>query len=180
MNFRTYYIQVFEAVFFWFLCKLFSLWFLSGSLNLNLLTSWWRHQIEYFVLIWCQSVVLQFLKLASFCLLSTPYISLSCSYSHDVIVLLTHEYWFSMQISSCDIFCHGIFPSNLWPWQYFFAHFCWGRFQILRNLIPQNDQKRDKASFLLEVFQLVMFWFYNFILEISSYGSKLTLEVHIL
>lgn len=72
MNFRTYYIQVFEAVFFWFLCKLFSLWFLSGSLNLNLLTSWWRHQIEYFVLIWCQSVVLQFLKLASFCLLSTP------------------------------------------------------------------------------------------------------------
>jgi len=95
-----------------------------------------------------------------------------------MIGLLIHEYWFSMQFSSCDIFLHGIFPSNLWPWQYFFAHFFWGRFQILRNLIPQNDQKRDKASFLLEVFQLVMFWFYNFILEISSYGSKLTLEAH--
>lgn len=27
----------------------------------------------------------------------------------------------------------------------------WARFQVLRDLIPQNDQKRDKASFLLEV-----------------------------
>jgi hypothetical protein len=26
------------------------------------------------------------------------------------------------------------------------------RFQILRELIPHSDQKRDKASFLLEVF----------------------------
>lgn len=31
------------------------------------------------------------------------------------------------------------------------------RFQILRDLIPQNDQKRDKASFLLEVIQYVQF-----------------------
>lgn len=31
------------------------------------------------------------------------------------------------------------------------------RFQILRNLIPENDQKRDKASFLLEVIQYVQF-----------------------
>ncbi|KAK7841578.1 transcription factor bim2 [Quercus suber] len=31
------------------------------------------------------------------------------------------------------------------------------RFQILRNLIPQNDQKRDKASFLLEVIEYVQF-----------------------
>jgi hypothetical protein len=27
------------------------------------------------------------------------------------------------------------------------------RFQILREILPQNDQKRDKASFLLEVGQ---------------------------
>ncbi|XP_026407725.1 transcription factor BIM2-like [Papaver somniferum] len=31
------------------------------------------------------------------------------------------------------------------------------RFQILRDLIPQNDQKRDKASFLLEVIEYVKF-----------------------
>lgn len=31
------------------------------------------------------------------------------------------------------------------------------RFQILRNLIPENDQKRDKASFLLEVIQYIQF-----------------------
>ncbi|XP_052195739.1 transcription factor BIM2-like [Diospyros lotus] len=31
------------------------------------------------------------------------------------------------------------------------------RFQILRELIPQNDQKRDKASFLLEVIQYIQF-----------------------
>ncbi|XP_065854900.1 transcription factor BIM3 isoform X1 [Euphorbia lathyris] len=31
------------------------------------------------------------------------------------------------------------------------------RFQILRNLIPQNDQKRDKASFLLEVIEYIQF-----------------------
>ncbi|KMZ58270.1 Transcription factor BIM2 [Zostera marina] len=31
------------------------------------------------------------------------------------------------------------------------------RFQILRELIPQSDQKRDKASFLLEVIEYVQF-----------------------
>ncbi|XP_059641851.1 transcription factor BIM2-like isoform X2 [Cornus florida] len=31
------------------------------------------------------------------------------------------------------------------------------RFQMLRDLIPQNDQKRDKASFLLEVIQYIQF-----------------------
>ncbi|KAE9605017.1 putative transcription factor bHLH family [Lupinus albus] len=31
------------------------------------------------------------------------------------------------------------------------------RFQVLRDLIPQNDQKRDKASFLLEVIQYIHF-----------------------
>lgn len=31
------------------------------------------------------------------------------------------------------------------------------RFQILRDIIPQNDQKRDKASFLLEVIQYIQF-----------------------
>lgn len=31
------------------------------------------------------------------------------------------------------------------------------RFQALRNLIPQNDQKRDKASFLLEVIEYIQF-----------------------
>ncbi|XP_030547852.1 transcription factor BIM2 isoform X2 [Rhodamnia argentea] len=31
------------------------------------------------------------------------------------------------------------------------------RFQILRDLIPQNDQKRDKASFLLEVIEYIRF-----------------------
>ncbi|XP_057462841.1 transcription factor BIM2 isoform X3 [Actinidia eriantha] len=31
------------------------------------------------------------------------------------------------------------------------------RFQILRDLIPPNDQKRDKASFLLEVIQYIQF-----------------------
>ncbi|XP_016901796.2 transcription factor BIM2 isoform X1 [Cucumis melo] len=31
------------------------------------------------------------------------------------------------------------------------------RFQILRELIPQNDQKRDKASFLLEVIEYIQF-----------------------
>ncbi|CAI0454382.1 unnamed protein product [Linum tenue] len=31
------------------------------------------------------------------------------------------------------------------------------RFQILRELIPQNDQKRDKASFLLEVIGYIQF-----------------------
>ncbi|KAJ6960278.1 hypothetical protein NC653_038341 [Populus alba x Populus x berolinensis] len=31
------------------------------------------------------------------------------------------------------------------------------RFQALRNLVPQNDQKRDKASFLLEVIEYVQF-----------------------
>ncbi|XAR51613.1 hypothetical protein NMG60_11006289 [Bertholletia excelsa] len=31
------------------------------------------------------------------------------------------------------------------------------RFQILMDLIPQNDQKRDKASFLLEVIQYIQF-----------------------
>ncbi|XP_057981536.1 transcription factor BIM2-like isoform X2 [Malania oleifera] len=31
------------------------------------------------------------------------------------------------------------------------------RFQILRDLIPQNDQKRDKASFLLEVIEYIHF-----------------------
>ncbi|KAG8384566.1 hypothetical protein BUALT_Bualt04G0131100 [Buddleja alternifolia] len=30
-------------------------------------------------------------------------------------------------------------------------------FQILRDLIPENDQKRDKASFLLEVIQYIQF-----------------------
>ncbi|KAB1211416.1 Transcription factor BIM2 [Morella rubra] len=30
-------------------------------------------------------------------------------------------------------------------------------FQILRNIIPQNDQKRDKASFLLEVIEYIQF-----------------------
>ncbi|KAK4366661.1 hypothetical protein RND71_014541 [Anisodus tanguticus] len=31
------------------------------------------------------------------------------------------------------------------------------RFQILRELIPENDQKRDRASFLLEVTQYIQF-----------------------
>ncbi|KAL5095743.1 hypothetical protein RYX36_000070 [Vicia faba] len=31
------------------------------------------------------------------------------------------------------------------------------RFQVLRELIPQNDQKRDKASFLLEVIEYIQF-----------------------
>ncbi|KAK7340714.1 hypothetical protein VNO77_21424 [Canavalia gladiata] len=31
------------------------------------------------------------------------------------------------------------------------------RFQVLRDLIPQNDQKRDKASFLLEVIEYIRF-----------------------
>ncbi|KAL2329768.1 hypothetical protein Fmac_017349 [Flemingia macrophylla] len=31
------------------------------------------------------------------------------------------------------------------------------RFQVLRDLIPQNDQKRDKASFLLEVIEYIQF-----------------------
>ncbi|XP_061947303.1 transcription factor BIM2-like isoform X2 [Populus nigra] len=31
------------------------------------------------------------------------------------------------------------------------------RFQALRNLVPQNDQKRDKASFLSEVIEYVQF-----------------------
>ncbi|KAK7273273.1 hypothetical protein RIF29_14322 [Crotalaria pallida] len=31
------------------------------------------------------------------------------------------------------------------------------RFQVLRDLIPQNDQKRDKASFLLEVIEYIHF-----------------------
>ncbi|XP_022759174.1 transcription factor BIM3-like isoform X3 [Durio zibethinus] len=31
------------------------------------------------------------------------------------------------------------------------------RFQTLRDLIPQNDQKRDKASFLLEVIEYIQF-----------------------
>ncbi|XP_017219162.1 transcription factor BIM3 [Daucus carota subsp. sativus] len=31
------------------------------------------------------------------------------------------------------------------------------RFQILRELIPENDQKRDKATFLLEVIQYIQF-----------------------
>lgn len=31
------------------------------------------------------------------------------------------------------------------------------RFQTLRNLIPENDQKRDRASFLLEVTQYIQF-----------------------
>ncbi|KAL3813509.1 hypothetical protein ACJIZ3_014777 [Penstemon smallii] len=31
------------------------------------------------------------------------------------------------------------------------------RFQILRDLIPENDQKRDQASFLLEVIQYIQF-----------------------
>nr|GMD51843.1 transcription factor BIM2-like [Ipomoea batatas] len=31
------------------------------------------------------------------------------------------------------------------------------RFQILRDLIPENDNKRDKASFLLEVIQYIQF-----------------------
>ncbi|CAH9092633.1 unnamed protein product [Cuscuta epithymum] len=31
------------------------------------------------------------------------------------------------------------------------------RFQTLRDLIPENDQKRDKASFLLEVIQYIQF-----------------------
>ncbi|KAL8546131.1 hypothetical protein ACS0TY_006019 [Phlomoides rotata] len=31
------------------------------------------------------------------------------------------------------------------------------RFQILRDLIPENDQKRDKASFLLEVIQYIQY-----------------------
>ncbi|CAI9109916.1 OLC1v1009844C1 [Oldenlandia corymbosa var. corymbosa] len=31
------------------------------------------------------------------------------------------------------------------------------RFQVLRDLIPENDQKRDKASFLLEVIQYIHF-----------------------
>ncbi|KAL5177014.1 Transcription factor BIM2 [Glycine soja] len=30
-------------------------------------------------------------------------------------------------------------------------------FQVLRDLIPQNDQKRDKASFLLEVIEYIQF-----------------------
>ncbi|KAL4384949.1 hypothetical protein GQ457_15G015890 [Hibiscus cannabinus] len=31
------------------------------------------------------------------------------------------------------------------------------RFQALRDIIPQNDQKRDKASFLLEVIEYIQF-----------------------
>ncbi|XP_047314778.1 transcription factor BIM2-like [Impatiens glandulifera] len=31
------------------------------------------------------------------------------------------------------------------------------RFQVLRDIIPQSDQKRDKASFLLEVIQYIQF-----------------------
>ncbi|VFQ79558.1 unnamed protein product [Cuscuta campestris] len=31
------------------------------------------------------------------------------------------------------------------------------RFQTLRNIIPDNDQKRDRASFLLEVIQYIQF-----------------------
>lgn len=31
------------------------------------------------------------------------------------------------------------------------------RFQVLRDIIPQNDQKRDKASFLLEVIEYIQF-----------------------
>lgn len=36
-----------------------------------------------------------------------------------------------------------------------------GRFQILRGLIPQNDQKRDKASFLLEVRLIIVLFTYQ-------------------
>ena len=43
----------------------------------------------------------------------------------------------------------------------------------MRDIIPQNDQKRDKASFLLEVCHLIMSWFYIFILAINYYYSKL-------
>jgi hypothetical protein len=47
----------------------------------------------------------------------------------------------------------------------------WSRFQALRNLVPQNDQKRDKASFLLEVNRSTFFffflnsWIYDFFLN---------------
>jgi hypothetical protein len=40
-------------------------------------------------------------------------------------------------------------------------HVLSSRFQALRNLIPQNDQKRDKASFLLEVNRSNMFHFFS-------------------
>ncbi|KAL4568589.1 hypothetical protein LXL04_024204 [Taraxacum kok-saghyz] len=39
----------------------------------------------------------------------------------------------------------------------YFLHIKDFLFQILRDLIPQNDQKRDRASFLLEVIQYIQF-----------------------
>nr|GLL18784.1 transcription factor BIM3-like isoform X1 [Ipomoea trifida] len=38
------------------------------------------------------------------------------------------------------------------------------RFQTLRDIIPENDQKRDKASFLLEVH------FYTLLVYISAFS----------
>nr|GMD56887.1 transcription factor BIM2-like isoform X3 [Ipomoea batatas] len=35
------------------------------------------------------------------------------------------------------------------------------RFQILRDLIPENDNKRDKASFLLEVCYSTLFDYFS-------------------
>lgn len=34
--------------------------------------------------------------------------------------------------------------------------FCGCRFQMLRDLMPHSDQKRDKASFLLEVYGCIL------------------------
>lgn len=43
------------------------------------------------------------------------------------------------------------------------------RFQLLRDLIPQNDQKRDKASFLLEVIEYIQFLKEKLIMYEGSY-----------
>lgn len=48
------------------------------------------------------------------------------------------------------------------------------RFQVLRDLIPQNDQKRDKASFLLEVLRSTFnHLFLVYILMDNSFSCKL-------
>lgn len=51
---------------------------------------------------------------------------------------------------------------RLFSGQTFFLFFI--RFQILRDLIPNSDQKRDTASFLLEVNQLNIADILNFII----------------
>ncbi|CAI0388134.1 unnamed protein product [Linum tenue] len=46
------------------------------------------------------------------------------------------------------------------------------RFQVLRELIPQNDQKRDKASFLLEVHVIVLLIFFFFLVKDRHQSQK--------